>query len=111
MHIRKSFRLSAYISYANRKSFQFTAIVTSQFWQLDRNSFLKYSPALRQTSWNLYPAKKIRQHDVDKFMIFISAKKTRQHDVDKFMKVDKMNEFARLVRNVIAFGPLSHRKR
>ena len=55
--------------------------MTSQRWQLARNSFLKHSSALRQTGQNLS-----------------SAKKTRQQDVDKFMKADKLSISVKLVR-------------
>ena len=53
--------------------------MTSRLRQLARNSFLKYSSALRQTSQNLS-----------------SNKKTRQHDVDTFMKLDESDEIALL---------------
>ena len=111
MHTRFSFQLSAYNSNAARKSFQLTANVTSQYWQLARNSFLKYSSSLGQTNQNFYSARKTRQHDVDKFMKFNSAKKTRQDDVDKFLKIDKMNEFAILVGIFTVFRPLFKRER
>ena len=98
-------------SMRTRKSLQFTANVTSHHWQLAKNSFLKYSSALRQTSQNFYSAKKTRQHVVDKFMRFNSAKKTCQHDVDKFMKMNKIDEFASSTEIFTAFKPLFSKER
>ena len=85
--------------------------MTSLRRQLARESFLKYTSALRQTSQNLISAKKTRQYDVDNFMKINSAEKIRQHDVDEFMKIGKMNEFARLAKNFITFRLLSRRER
>ena len=45
--------------------------------QLAEKPFLRYSSALRQTSQNLYSAKKTRQQDVDRFM--------KLKDLDKFV--------------------------